>query len=264
MHASNRLSTGPLLWGMLVRGPRVISDAFGAPSPGMSATAVVAVLALGLYALCAGLEAHGSALLAGIVGLIVALYAACAVGIAATIAAGDVTRWPSPGCPRTQSTRAARCFAASAVRSCCTARTPISNMSTWAWITDCVAAYSTCISPASNPPPACTWSDSPGPHDVRWAGRRRSISAGSDSAGLATTGRQRLPPPAIASLPVRSVAVDAAVPGDQALIIAQPYAPWMIPPQIDVTANGIARAGRARRRRRVYACRDCVGAAAVA
>jgi hypothetical protein len=73
------------------------------------------------------------------------------------------------------------------------------------------------------------------------------------------------PPPAIALLPMRTVAVDATVQGDRALIVAFPYVPWMIPPQIEVSANGIARAPLARDvAAAVYACQECVGAAAVA
>jgi len=72
------------------------------------------------------------------------------------------------------------------------------------------------------------------------------------------------PPPAIAPLPTRTVAVDADVPGDRALIVAFPYVPWMLPPQIDVSANGVARAPLARDvAAAVYLCRECVGAASV-
>jgi hypothetical protein len=64
---------------------------------------------------------------------------------------------------------------------------------------------------------------------------------------------------------MRTVAVDATVQGDRALIVAFPYVPWMIPPQIEVSANGIARAPLARDvAAAVYACQECVGAAAVA
>ena len=65
--------------------------------------------------------------------------------------------------------------------------------------------------------------------------------------------------------PIRTVAVDATVQGDRALIVALPYVPWMIPPQVEVSANGIARAPLARDvAAAVYACHECVGAAAVA
>ena len=74
-----------------------------------------------------------------------------------------------------------------------------------------------------------------------------------------------LRPPTIAPLPMRTVAIDAVVQGDRALVVAFPYVPWMIPPQVEVTANGIARAPLARDvAAAVYACRECVGAAAVA
>jgi hypothetical protein len=73
------------------------------------------------------------------------------------------------------------------------------------------------------------------------------------------------PPPAIAPLPIRTVVVDATVQGDRALIVAFPYVPWMISPQVEVSANGIARAPLARDvAAAVYTCRECVGAAAVA
>jgi hypothetical protein len=66
-------------------------------------------------------------------------------------------------------------------------------------------------------------------------------------------------------LPVRTVAIDANVQGDRALVVAFPYVPWMIPPQIEVSANGIARAPLARDvAAAVYACRECAGAAGVA
>ena len=51
---------------------------------------VAALGALGLYGLCAGLQERGLALLAGIVSLALLLHVAFAVGIAATIASGDV------------------------------------------------------------------------------------------------------------------------------------------------------------------------------
>ena len=70
------------------------------------------------------------------------------------------------------------CFAASTVRSSSTARTPTSSTSISAWITACIAAYSMSVSRASSPPPARTWWALRGPHGARWAGRRRSLSAG--------------------------------------------------------------------------------------
>jgi hypothetical protein len=73
------------------------------------------------------------------------------------------------------------------------------------------------------------------------------------------------PPTAIAPSPMRAVTVEAAVQGDRALVVAFPYVPWMIPPQIEVAANGIAREPVSRdAAAAVYACRECVGAAAVA
>jgi hypothetical protein len=66
-------------------------------------------------------------------------------------------------------------------------------------------------------------------------------------------------------MPMGTVAVDATVQGDRALIVAFPYVPWMIPPQVEVSANGIARAPLARDvAAAVYACHECVSAAAVA
>jgi hypothetical protein len=73
------------------------------------------------------------------------------------------------------------------------------------------------------------------------------------------------PPAAIASAQTRSVSLDATLPGDRALIIAAPYVPWMAPPQIEVTANGIARAPLARDvAAMVFACGECAGSAGVA
>ena len=68
----------------------------------------------------------------------------------------------------------------------------------------------------------------------------------------------------IAPLPMRTVAVDATC---RATVRCRslPYVPWMIPPQIEISANGIARAPLARDvAAAVYTCRECVGAAAVA
>jgi hypothetical protein len=73
------------------------------------------------------------------------------------------------------------------------------------------------------------------------------------------------PPAAIAPAPTRIVSLDATLPGDRALVIAAPYVPWMAPPRIEVTANGIARAPLARDvAAAVFACGECAGSAAVA
>ena len=64
---------------------------------------------------------------------------------------------------------------------------------------------------------------------------------------------------------MRTVVIDAAAQGDRALVVALPYVPWMITPQIEVTANGISRVPVARDvAAAVYTCRECAGAAAVA
>ncbi|MEP6998508.1 MAG: glycosyltransferase family 39 protein [Betaproteobacteria bacterium] len=349
MHASNLLNTGPLLWGMLVRGPRVISDAFGALSPGVSAAAVVAVLALelaalaglafaagrqllpvaatisatlavvaliawlrpatpfymtyallpflaglgalGLYALCAGLQAHGSALLAGIVALIVVLYAACAVGIAATIAAGDVTLDVASrlDVKRDDATPAlaepwlpAHAVDASGAL-LCGQRGPIVLHGAYAFLEHVYLGLDHRLRCGILDVHLAGIEPAAGVHLVGLAGpawRALGWTPAFDLGGLGVSHAAEVlwpprglpppdgsiyPPPTIASLPVRSVAVDAVIPGDQALIIGQPYAPWMIPPQIDVTANDIARAPLARDvAAAVYACRECVGATAVA
>jgi hypothetical protein len=346
MHASNLLATGPLLWGTLVRGPRIVADAFVAAAPWTSASAVVAVLALelaglafagrrqplpvaaallmtlavaaltawlrpatpfymtyallpflaglgalGLYGLCAGLHERCSVLLTGIVGMMLMLYAAFGVGIAATIASGDVAldvasrldvkqedAAPAPAEPWLS----AHAVDASGAL-LCSQRAPIVLHGAYAYLEHVylgldhrlrcgiLDVHLAGIEPAAGvhlvgiARPAWRALGWTPPIDVGGIGVTHAAEVLWPMRGLPPPDGSAYPPPAIAPLPMRTVAVDAAVPGDRALVVALPYVPWMMPPQIEVTANGIARAPLARDvAAAVYACLECTGSAAVA
>ena len=349
MHASNLLDTGPLLWGTLVRGPRIVAEAFVAAAPWTSASAVVAVLALelaalaglafaarrqplpvaaavlltlavaaltawlrpatpfymtyavlpflaglgalGLYGLCTGLRERGSALLTGIVGMMLMLYAAFGVGIATTIASGDVAldvasrldvkkedAAPTPAEPWLS----AHAVDASGAL-LCGQRGPIVLHGAYAYLEHVylgldhrlrcgiLDVHLAGIEPVTGV--HLVGIARPGWRALGWMppiyvggiGVTHAAEVLWPPRGLLPPDGSVYPPPAIASVPLRTVAVDAAVQGDRALIVALPYVPWMMPPQIEVTVNGIAQAPVARDvTAAVYTCRDCVGAAAVA
>ncbi|HEX3631651.1 MAG TPA: glycosyltransferase family 39 protein [Casimicrobiaceae bacterium] len=349
MHASNLLGTGPLLWAMLARGPRLVADAFVAIVPGLPAAAVIAVLALelaalagllfaarrqplpvaaallatvaaaaliawlrpatpfymtyallpflaalgalGLYGLCAGLPERGSALLAGIVGFMLLLHAAFAAGIAATIASGDVALDVASRLDVKQNDAtpalAEPWLPAHAVDASgallCRQQGPIVLHGAYAYlehvylgldhrlrcgildvhlagVEPTAAAHLVGIArPAWR---ALGWTP---PAYLGGIGATHAAEVLWPTRGLPPPDGSVYPPPAIAPLPIRTVAIDAAVPGDRALVVAFPYVPWMIPPQVEVTANSVARAALARdAAAAVYACRECIGAAAVA
>jgi hypothetical protein len=349
MHASNLLAVGPLLWGMLVRGPRVVAEAFVAMTPATSAVIVVAVLwleltviaglafassrqpwpvvasllvtlavtaliawlrpatpfymtyallpflaalgALGLTGLCAGLREGGARLLGGIVGVTLALHGACAVGIAATIASGEVTLAVAPrlDVKRDDATpaQAEPWLPAHAVDASggllCGQRGPIVLHGAYAYLEHVyfgldhrlrcgmLDVHLAGIEPADGVHlvglgrpawRALGWTP---PIKIGGMGVTHAAEVLWPARGLPPPDGSVYPPPTIAPVPVHVVQVEAAIPGDHALIVAQPYVPWMVPPQIQVTANGVAREPVARDvASAVYACRECAGAAMVA
>ena len=252
---------------------------------------VAALGALGLYGLCAGLQQRGPAVLAGIVSLALILHAAFAAGIAATIASGDVAldvasrldvkqhdATPAPAEPWLP----AHAVDASGAL-LCRQQGPIVLHAAYAYLEHVylgldhrlhcgiLDVHLAGIEPAGGvhlvgiarpawlalgwtPPIALGGIGVTHAADVLWPTRGSPPPDGSV-----------YPPPAIAPLPTTTVAIDASVQGDRAVVVAFPYVPWMIPPQIEVSANGIARAPLARDvAAAVYTCRECVGAAGVA
>lgn len=349
MHAGNLLGTGALLWGILVRGPHVVADAFIATTAVMSFTFDVAVLALemmaaaglafaarrqplpvalsllallaataiiawlrpatpfymtyallpfvagvgalGLYGLCSGLQERGSALTAGTIALALTLYAASAVGIALTIASGDVALDVASRLDVKQEDAAPALaepwLPAHAVDASggllCRRRGPVVLHGVYAYLEHVYLGLDhrlRCgildvrlagVEPATGS--HLVGIAMPGWRALGWTPPNRLGGIGVTHAAEILWPTRGLPPPdgsvyppaAIAALPARTVAIDAAVQGDRALVVAFPYVPWMSPPQIEVTANGIAREPVARDvAAAVYACRECVGAAAVA
>jgi hypothetical protein len=345
MHAANLLETGPLLWGMLVRGPLVVADAFLAILPGMAATVIVAVLALelaalaglvygsrrqplpvaaallttlaftalvawlrpatpfymtyallpfvaglgamGLYGLCASLRQRASALLVGLIGVALVLHGASALGIAGTIASGDVTLAAAPrlDVKHDDATPAlaepwlpAHAVDASG-KLLCRLHGAIVLHGAYAFLEHVYLGLDhrlRCgmlevqlagIEPAGDA--HLVGLALPAWNALGWTPPTRlgGIGVGPvahalwPTHGLPVPDGSVYPPPAIAPAPVRTVTVDATLPGDEALVIALPYVPWMIPPGIAVTANGIARSPLARDvATAVYACRECSGA----
>ncbi|HEY2864036.1 MAG TPA: glycosyltransferase family 39 protein [Casimicrobiaceae bacterium] len=349
MHASNVLNTGRLLWGMLVRGPRIVAEAFVAPLPGMPAVVVVAVLALelaalaglafsvrrqplpvaaallatlgfaaliawlraatpfymtyallpfvagtgalGLYGLCAGLPERGRALLAGIVGLMLALHAILAVGIAATIADGDVALDVASRLDiQREDARPALAepwlpaYAVDASgRLLCRQRSPIVLHGAYGYLEQIylgldhrlrcgiLDVHLAGVEPASGAHlvglarpawRALGWTP---PIELGGIGVTRAAQVLWPAQGLPPPDGSVYPPAAIAPVPLRSAVIDAALPRDQALIVAQPYVPWMSAPQVEVTANGAPRAPLARDvAAAVYLCQECAPTTAVA
>ena len=349
MHASNLLNVGPLLSGVLVRGPRIVADGFLALVPGAPLVAVIAVLslelaalcglafalgrqplpvvvatilalayaaliawlrpatpfymtyallpfvaglgALGLYGLCAGLRERGAALLGGFVGVALTLHAAFALGIALAIASGDVAldvasrldvkqedampAAPEPWLP-------AHAVDASGAL-LCAQQGPIALHGAYAYLEQVylgldhrlrcgildlrlagVEPHARHLVGIARPawralgwtPP--TWLGGIGVTDaaeVLWPMR-----------GLAPPDGSVYPPAVVAAAtPIRIVAVDALAPGVRALVVAQPYVPWMMPARIEVSANGAARGPLARDvAAAVYVCGECPAAAVVA
>jgi hypothetical protein len=252
---------------------------------------VAALGALGLYGLCAGLQQRGSALLAGIVGLTLLLHAAFAAGIAATIASGDVVLDVASRLDVKQHDAAPALaepwVPAHAVDESgaflCRQQGPIVLHGAYAYLEHVylgldhrlhcgiLDVHLAGIEPAAGV--HLDGSAPPGWHARGWTpptylggiGVTHVADVLWPTRGLPPPDGSVYPPPAIAPLPTRTVAIDANVPGDRALIVAFPYVPWMTPPQIEVSANGIARAPLTRDvAAAVYACRECVGAASVA
>lgn len=349
MHASNLLDTGALAWGILVRGPRIVADAFLAMMPGASAVAIVAVLALelaalaglafagrrqplpvvaallatlaftalvawlrpatpfymtyallpflsglaalGLYGLCAGLEERGAALSAGVVCVMLVLHAAFAAGIAATIASGDVAldvasrldvkhEDPAPALP--EPWLPAHAVDASGAL-LCRERGPIVLHGAYAYLEQVylgldhrlrcgiLDVHLAGIEPAAGvhlvglARPAWRSLGWTPPVYLGGIGVTHVAEVLWPARGLPPPDGSVYPPAAIAPAHTPVVSLDATLPGDRALIIAAPYVPWMAPPQIEVTANGIARAPLARDvAATVFACGECAGSAAVA
>jgi hypothetical protein len=252
---------------------------------------VAATGALGLYGLCAGLPERARVLLGGIVGLMLALHAILAVGIAATIARGDVAldvaarldirqedarpALPEPWLP-------AHAVDASGGL-LCSQRAPIVLHGVYGYLEQIylgldhrlrcgvLDVHIAGIEPASGAHlvglarpawRALGWTP---PIELGGIGVTRAARVLWPAQGLSPPDGSAYPPLAIAPEPLRSVAIDAALPRDQALIVAQPWVPWMSPAQIDVTVNGMARAPLARdAAAAVYACGDCAGDATVA
>lgn len=347
MHAANLLDTGALLWGVLVRGPRIVADAFLALVPGAPAAVTVSVLALelaglaglaftafrrplpvtaallatlaftaliawlrpatpfymtyallpwvaGLLALgwrglCAELNERGGALLATLVGTALALHALSAVGIAATIASGDVVL---PVVPRLDVKRDDAAPAlpepwlpAHAVDASgtllCGLQSPIVLHGTYAFLEQVYLGLDhrlRCgmreVRLAGVDPSAAVHLVGlalPAWQSLGWTppialggiGVTRAAHVLWPARGLPPPDGSVYPPPAIPPLPLRTVTVEATVAGGEALVVALPYVPWMIPPQIAVAANGIARTPLARDAvAAVYACGECPGVTA--
>jgi hypothetical protein len=252
---------------------------------------LAALGALGLYGLCAGLQERRSALLAGIVSLALLLHAAFAVGIAATIASGDVTLDVASRLDVKQDDAtpalAEPWLPAHAVDASgallCRQQGPIVLHGAYAYLEHVylgldhrlrcgiLDVHLAGIEPAAGihlvgiARPAWRALGWTPPITLGGIGVTHAAEVLWPTRGLPPPDGSVYPPPAIAPLPMRTVAIDAALQGDRALVVAQPYVPWMIPPRVEVTANGVARAPLARDvAAAVYACRECVGTAAVA
>ncbi|MEO8564833.1 MAG: glycosyltransferase family 39 protein [Betaproteobacteria bacterium] len=252
---------------------------------------VAALGALGLYGLCAELQQRGSVLLAGIVGLTLLLHAAFAAGIAATIASGDVALDVASrlDVKRRDATPAlaepwlpAHAVDASGAL-LCRQQGPIVLHGAYAYLEHLylgldhrlhcgiLDVHLAGIEPAAGvhlvgiARPAWRALGWMPPIHLGGIGVTHAADVLWPTRGLPPPDGSVYPPPAIAPLPMRAVAIEANVQGDRALVVAFPYVPWMIPPQIEVSANGIARAPLARDVvAAVYTCRECIGAAAVA
>ena len=252
---------------------------------------VAALGALGLYGLCAGLQRRGSALLAGIVGLTFLLHAAFAAGIAATIASGDVALDVAARLDVKQRDTAPALaepwLPAHAVDASgtflCRQRGPIVLHGAYAYLEHVhlgldhrlhcgiLDVHLAGIEPAAGvhlvglARPAWRALGWTPPIYLGGIGVTHAADVLWPTRGLPPPDGSVYPPPAIVPLPARTVSIDANVQGDRALVVAFPYVPWMIPPPIEVSANGIARAPLARDvAAAVYACRECAGAAGVA
>ena len=342
MHAANLLDAGALLWGMLVRGPRIVADAFLGLVPGAAAAVLVAVLALelaglaglvfaghrrsltvvaalittlavtaviawlrpatpfymtyallpflaglmalGLHGLCTGLAERGGMLLASLVATALVLHAVSAIGIATTIASGDVAlpvasrldvkqddvarALPEPWLP-------AHAVDASG-RLQCGLPQPIALHGAYAFLEHVYLGLDhrlRCgildLRLAGIEPPALThlvglalpawkalgWKP---PMALGGIGVTHAAHVLWPAQGLPPPDGSTYPPPAVPSLPLRTVTVEATVPGDEAVAVALPYVPWMNPPGIVVVANGIVRDPVARDAvAAVYVCSEC-------
>jgi hypothetical protein len=58
------------------------------------------------------------------------------------------------------------------------------------------------------------------------------------ASGFAVPDGSAYPPHSIAARDERQISVDASVPANEALVVSQPYAAWMPPPRVSVSANG--------------------------
>jgi len=252
---------------------------------------ITGVGALGLYGLCAGLQERGSALTAGIIALTLTLYAASAVGIALTIASGDVAldvasrldvKQEDAAPPPAEPWLPAHAVDASG-ELLCRQRGPMVLHGAYAYLEHVYLGLDHRLRCGILDVRLAGAEPATGGHLVGiampawralgWTPPIRLGGIGVTHAAEVLWPMRGLPPPdgsvyppaAIVPSPARTVAIEGTVQGDRALVVALPYVPWMIPPQIEVTANGVARETVARDvAAAVYACRECVGAAAVA
>ena len=251
---------------------------------------VAALGALGLYGLCAGLRERGSALLTGVIGLILTLHAFFMFGIAATIASGDVSldvasrldikqedTLPTPPEPWL----AAHAVDASGAL-LCSQRGPVALHGAYAYLEQVYLGLDHRLRCGivdirlAGAEPAATHLVGiarPAWRALGWTPPSRLGGIGVTDAAEILWPMRGLPPPdgsdyppaLIPSTPIRTVSIDAAVPGSRAVVVAQPYVPWMMPAQIEASANGVARAPLSRDvAAAVYVCAECGAAAAAA
>ncbi|MGH8714786.1 MAG: hypothetical protein ACREYB_12340, partial [Casimicrobiaceae bacterium] len=252
---------------------------------------VAAVGALGLYALCARLDDHGTALLGGLIGAALVLHAASALGIARTIASGDVTLAVAPRLDVKRDDAAPALaepwLPAHAVDASgellCGRRGTVVLHGAYAFLENvylgldhrlrcgALAIALAGVEPAAGAHlvglalPAWNALGWTPPTRLGGIGVTPVAHALWPTHGLPPPDGSVYPPPAIAPAPMREVAVEALLPGDEAMVVAFPYVPWMLPPRIAVTANGIARQPLAQdNAAAVYACSECSGRAEAA
>ncbi len=347
--AANLANLPALLWGILVRGPQVIGDAFFGAWPWIAAVAGVAILAielaalcglapaalrqrrlvaisvgatvgcallvawirpatpfyfsyallpplaglgaLGLWGLCAAAAGRGRPLLAIFVGLSFSLHALTAFAIARAIESGSVTlgvtsrldikrddatpALPEPWLPAYAVDDGARWL--------CSQRAPVILHATFAFLDEmyvglpqrlhCPQVDMRLLGTQPNDVthvvglPRAAW------RALGWQpsqflggiGVSSSVRALWPAAGLSPSDGSVYPPTIIgSSAPTDSVIDVRLSPGD-ALVVSQPYIPWMASPGIQVTANGVAQTPRFRDVvSTVYACGDCAGGASIA
>ena len=245
-----------------------------------------ALLALGLHALCAGSSERGRTLAASLIAVIFAVYAASAVGIAATIAAGDVTvavatrldiKRDDAVPPVAEPWLAAHAVDASGELLCGFKRAVVLH-GAYAFLEqvylgldhrlhcDGLDVRLAGVEPATAV--HLLGLARPAWQALGWTPQRTlgGIGVAADvhslwpPRGLPPPDGSVYPPATITAAPLRTMTVDASLPASEALVVALPYVPWMDPPQVSVSANGAARAPLARDvAAAVYACRECAG-----